>query len=533
MKTTLLVCAGLLAVSACRVAAQAGPAAPGAPNFLFVVIDDLNTVPGFLADEPGSALRTIYPDPARRAEARKRLTPNIDRLAAEGRPFHRAFCPAPVCSPSRTAILTGVPPARSGCYDNYTCFRDVPWMADVVTLPQYLRENGWFTAAVGKVFHHAMPLVENDGRHVDWPDAARSWDAVVPRQEGSTRNPKEPPGRYSASEGYTRYGPTTVPRARCSDHENAAFIAGLLTEGVASLPAWPDGAKQTVTLPGDRPFLLACGIFAPHLAWFVPAEFYQRFPVDEMAIDETTIAAWRRDVEDLPANARSWTAENPRSNNVLLGFLQRATALDGPDGAVRMMKELCQAYLAATSFADACVGVVLDGLAASKHASNTVVVLWSDNGFHLGEKFRLAKSTLWDEAARTVLVVRQPGMPKAGRAARGTVSLQGLYPTVVELAGLRRPMHVDGRSLVPWLRNPELPAAAPVVTTEMFGNHAVRDDRWCYIRYASGDEELYDDIADPDQLVNLASRPDHAAEKARLFGWLPEYTAENAAKTRR
>jgi choline-sulfatase len=197
------------------------------------------------------------------------------------------------------------------------------------------------------------------------------------------------------------------------------------------------------------------------------------------------------------------------------------------------MNELCQAYLAATAFADDCVGVVLDALAASPHASNTVVVLWSDNGFHLGEKYRLAKSTLWDEAARAVLIVRQPGAVRPGAPARAAVSLQGLYPTVVELSGLRRPLHVAGQSLVPLLRDPDRRGAVPVLTTEGRGNHAVRDDRWCYIRYANGSEELYDDLADPDQLRNLAGEPAHAVHKLRLSASLPDHNAEPPVKPAR
>jgi len=492
---------------------------PERPNFLFLAVDDLNAIVGFLGEQPGSPLRTIYPDAARRAEVRKRLTPNLDRLAASGRAFHRAYCPAPLCGPSRTAILTGVPAHTSGYHLHRQNFRECPPLAAAVTLPQWLRQHGWFTAGVGKIFHRSKPEPQGDGRVADWTDRELSWDAFPYRYEGGPPHKQDVTSKYNAPDTYIRYGITHTPVAQMHDYQNACFIAELLTKGTASLQT-VDKQMAAVTLPEDRPFFLACGLFAPHFPWCVPAEYFARFPTEEMAIDESTLRSWRSDTDDLPRFGLDITAVPDDSRNELQSFLKRALAADGPAALVPLMRELNQAYLATLAFADTCLGVMLDGLDASPRAKDTIVVLWGDNAFHLGEKARLGKMALWDEATHTVLVLRVPGQPEPGVGVTTPVSLQGIFKTITDCAGLSTPPQVQGTSLLPWITDPRR-SGPPVLTSMGFGLHAVRDERWCYIRYRADQQELYDDQADPDQLRNLAGSPEHANVIARLAALLP------------
>ncbi|MBL8753618.1 MAG: sulfatase [Planctomycetes bacterium] len=511
----------LLAAAACT---QATPESPTKPNFLFVAVDDLNAIVGFLSEQPGSPLQTLYPDAAKRAEVRARLTPNLDRLAESGRPFHRAYCPAPLCGPSRTAILTGVAAHRSGYHEHKFNFRECPSLADAVTLPQWLRQHGYFTAGIGKVFHHGKVDRQSDGTEADWTDRDRSWDAYPFRYEGGPTNDKDVWPKYNhAPTTYIRYGPTQVPFDRMGDTGNARFIAELLRSGKATIRT-SDKQDATVQLPDDRPFFLACGLFSPHLPWAVPAEFFARFPTDEMAIDAATLARWHSDVTDLPSSGVGLTVLAKGNRNDLAPFLEHATKLDGPEAAVPLLRELNQAYLASVAFADACLGLIFQALDASPHAKDTIVVVWGDHGFHLGEKARLGKSALWEEANHTVLVLRVPGQPAPGAAVATPVSLLDLYATISDLAGVKPPPSVDGASLRPWIEAPGR-ATPPVLTTMGPGRHAVRDGRWCYIRYAANQEELYDDLADPEQRDNLAGRPEFAEEKRRLAALLPSSEA--------
>jgi len=511
------------------VLALAGPG-PGAlgdspeqPSFLFIAIDDLNTCVGFLAEEPGNLLQTLFPDPVRRSEMAAALTPNLNRLAAESRVFSRAFTASPLCGPSRTALLTGVPPHRSGYYEHSESFRDYPNLAGVVTLPQYLRQNGWFTAGVGKVFHKPRREFRGD-RVIDWPDSTLSWDDFVFRQHGVQRHPDDVPPRYSLPwDTYVHYGRTLTKPEEAADFVNVSHIARLLRDGRSTLMD-DEGHERQVELPADRPFFLAAGIFQPHLPWKTPNAFFDRIPLDDLNVTRGLMDAWLADLDDVPEAGRAWTTAHPKGGNEYRRFLDRAVALDGEGADLATLREMIQAYLACVAFADFCVGELLDGLRAGPHADNTIVILWSDHGYHLGEKSRMGKTALWDEADRTVLLIRDPGLgADNGAFCRGAVSLQDLYPTIVSRAGLPRPVQVAGQDLTPLLRDATARLPRPVLTTWQRGNHAVRDDRWCYIRYADGSDELYDDLNDPDQRVNLAGHPDYASIRIDLKSRLPEY----------
>ncbi|MEC8423226.1 MAG: sulfatase, partial [Myxococcota bacterium] len=401
-------------------------------------------------------------------------TPNITRLSRRGVSFENAHCAAPACNPSRTAVLTGIRPSTSGVYGNNQAWR--PALPEAMTLPQMFRRGGYRALGAGKVFHFGDP---------------RSWDRFHPDPCGRPRDRwrVDPTPSRDVKIGTIGYGPSRGGRdGVMSDYRVARFVEGQL-------------ARQH-----DRPFFLACGFFKPHLPWHVPQKYYEMYPLSEVVLP----VARKGDLEDVPAAGR------------------RMARVETHRALVRnkAWRSAVQGYLAALSFADAMLGRVLDALDASEHRDDTLVVLWSDHGWSLGEKFHWKKFALWEECTRVPLVIGGPGIPR-GRCAR-PVNLVDLYPTLADLCGLEAPRNLDGVSLAPLVADPNAPWSGASLTTHGFGNHAVRDERWRYIRYADGSEELYDHSVDPEEWHNLASRPDTAEVKATLAAHLPGVDASPA-----
>ena len=506
---------------ACALSASICARAAPQPNFLFIAIDDLNTAVGYLSEEPGNLLQTLFPDPEKRAEIAGKLTPNLDRLAARSRIFTRSYCQSPLYGPSRTALLTGIPTHQSGYYGHRINFRDHAGLESVTTLPQLLREHGYYTAGIGKIFH--KPRFEMvDGRRIDWTDRDRSWDAFAQRNHGVQRHPDDVPPRYSLPwDTYIHYGRTHTRKEDTNDYQNVSVIADLLMDGKASIKGL-DGRVERYRLPDDKPFFLAAGIFQPHLPWKTPHEFFDRIPIGELHIDRELMDFWQSDLDDVPQAGREWTFLGSTKGNEFGRFLSRAVEMDGEGADLQTLREMVQAYLACVAFADFCVGRLLDALDNSPHADNTVVILWSDHGYHLGEKARMGKTALWEEADHCILLISDPLLDADdGRKTAAPVSLQDLYPTVISRAGLDLPGHVAGRDLTPILKDPQSWPDGTVLCTWLEGNHAVRDDRYCYIRYRDGSEELYDDREDPDQHRNLAGNAQYQAVIDRLAAALP------------
>jgi len=266
----------------------------------------------------------------------------------------------------------------------------------------------------------------------------------------------------------------------------------------------------------EKPFFLAYGTTKPHLPWYVPEEYFELHPLQGVVLPITT----ENDLDDVPPFGRRLANEvyDPSSG--------KDHAAKGGDhrNIVRndQWRAAVQGYLAAVSFADAQVGRVLDALATSPYASNTLVVLWGDHGWHLGEKQHWRKHALWEVSTRTPLVISRPGQTGPGRLCDRPVSLVDLYPTLLELAGLPPKEGLDGQSIVPLLDDPERPWPRPVLMTFGYKNHAVRSERWRYIRYHDGTEELYDHQNDPGEWTNLAADIEHQSTIARLREALPK-----------
>ncbi|QDU08124.1 sulfatase [Gimesia aquarii] len=402
-------------------------------------------------------------------------TPNIDRLAARGTLFTNAHCAAPACNPSRVALMTGIRPSNSGVYLNSQPWR--PVMQKAVTLPQHFRKHGYHAIGSGKIFH---------GRYTD-PD---SWDDYL-KQTGDPKPTLAVLNDPHSRAGSIIWGVLDVKDQEMSDFKMANYAIDYL------------GKKH------EKPFFLACGIYRPHMPWQVPRKYYDRYPLDQIQLPKVL----ENDLKDIPdAGVRM--------------------AKPGGDHA-RILKtdnwrHAVQAYLASMAFADVQVGRVLDALDASPHAKNTIVILWGDHGWHLGEKHHWRKFSLWEEATRAPLVMFVPGVTKAGSRCGQAIDFMNIYPTLCELCSLPVGEHLDGISLVPLLKDPAKTWDRLALTTHGRLNHAVRSNRYRLIRYKDGSEELYDHRKDPMEWKNLADDPAYAEVKQQLAKGFPRKNAVDA-----
>lgn len=440
----------------------------GAPNVLMIVVDDMKDWTGYQQGYEG----TVH-------------TPNIDRLAARGRPFLNAHCPSPKCGPSRCSILTGKRPSTLGIYGNQQWLR--PNYPDLVTLPHHFKENGYLTAGAGKIHHHTAGFNPPDQWHqfleIEWEDP---WDRT-------SRLNYPDVGKIPRPEGH----PFSGLRIR---HE---FDWGSLPSGLGYHDhKTTEFAEQFLKEEYKRPFFLAVGFFRPHLPWYAPEPHFDRYPLDQVTMPPVK----EDDQNDLPEAAKrvvkSDEFELIRENE--------------------KYREAVQAYLAAISFADAQVGRVLDALETSTHLANTIVVLWSDHGWHLGSKGHWHKWTLWEEATRVPFIVAVPDQRDPGKPNRSPVSLLDLFPTLLNLCEIPSPHQMDGEDLSPLIEDPEADRSRPVVIERELGQFAVRDARYRYIRYADESEELYDLDEDPHEWRNLAQAPEAVELKRRLARFAPE-----------
>ena len=432
------------------------------PNVLFIVIDDLNDWVGSLGGHPNAQ------------------TPNLDRLAQRGVLFTNAHCPAPICNPSRTAVMTGIRPSTSGIYGNLQPLRKSPALGNALTLPQHFMAHGYHAMTSGKIFHHR------------WPDP-KSWHESWPSHQPPIPCDPEPPEEKRPLHG--------CPELRHFDWGSYGSDAEMGDWKVA------DWTIDQLRKAHKSPFFLACGFHRPHKPWYVPQKYFKMHPLEEIRLPIIN----EMDLSDVPYIGRKLARRN-RDHELIVS-------------ECGLFKEAVQAYLASISFVDVCVGRVVNALERSQYAQNTIIVLWSDHGRHLGEKRHWDKSTLWEEATRIPLIFVAPGLtPRDGRCS-APVNLIDIYPTLVELCGLSPIKELEGISLRLLLENPKLTRPEPSLTTYGWNNHATRSKRWRYIRYYDGSEELYDHDNDSFEWTNLALDPRYAAIKQELKRFLPQQTA--------
>lgn len=438
------------------------------PNVLFIAIDDLRDWVHYLGYDQVK-------------------TPNLDRLAARGVRFTRSYCAAPVCNPSRTALLTGARPSTTGVYANGTDWREVV-PDEMVTLPLHFKNNGYYAAGAGKIYHDAYR------RDSDWnaylPARGDPDDPETPVKKKSqqakakAKAKTEPAGDDGGGVGGIRFKPLDCDDKDMVDYQSVTYVLNQLKR------------------EHDKPFFLACGLHKPHMAWDVPKKYYDMYPLDEIVLPKVL----ESDLDDVP----------PSGVRMAKPSGDHAAILESG-----RWKDAVQGYLAAITFSDAMIGRLIDGFDESPHKDNTIIVLWSDHGWHLGEKQHWRKFALWEEATRSPLIWVVPNLTTAETVCNRTVDFMHIYPTLCDLCDLPKPDHVQGDSIRRLLKDPGASWDKPAITTYLFNNHAIRTEQWRYIRYNGGDEELYDETKDPMEWSNLADKPEYSSVKADLAQWLP------------
>lgn len=443
------------------------------PNVLFISVDDLNDWTGCLGGHPQAK------------------TPNIDRLAASGVLFTNAHCPAPACNPSRGAIMTGISPHVSGLYDNRQSMREI--MPDAELLPKYFSRHGYWSAGSGKILHYFTD--------------AQSWDEYFPPKETEDPFPRTM---------YPRKRPVNLPVGGPWQYNETDWAALDATDeefgGDWLVSKW---IGEQLAKKHEKPFFLACGIYRPHEPWFVPKPYFDQFPIEDIQLPP---GYQENDLDDLPP------AGKKRGPNRYFPHIQKHN----------QWKQGIQGYLASIAFADAMVGRVLNALEDGPNAGNTIVVLWSDHGWHLGEKQHWQKFTGWRVCTRIPFIVRAPvgtpGLPsgtQAGTTCDEPVNLLSLYPTLTKLSGLPDKETNDAPSLVPLLDGSNTEWLHLSITyLGKPGSYGLSDKRWRYIHYENGDHELYDIDSDRYEWTNLATNPKHADQLKRLKESAPTEFAE-------
>lgn len=415
------------------------------PNVLFIAIDDLNHWVGHF----GRNTQT--------------KTPNIDRLASMGVSFTNAQCAAPVCNPSRAALLSGKRPGTTGIYDNNNPFTKV--LTPDQSLVMQFKNAGYDTLGTGKLWHGGL----------GWPE---QWTTIQDE---------------------------TVKKGKVSDRSIGGIAFGPIVEGgdeAVSDTGIADYGISELSKPHEKPFFLTLGFHKPHMPWNVPQKYYDMHPLADIQLPPTKDG----DLSDIPPIGLKMAKPTGDHAAVL---------------ASGRWKEAVQAYLATITYLDGQIGRVLDAYDKSPHKDNTMIILWGDHGWHLGEKEHWRKFALWEESTRAPFIWVVPGVTKAGGICKSPVDFMSVYPTLCDLTSVPKPAWLEGDNINPLLSDPAAAWTGVAITTFGQNNHAIRTDRWRYIRYTDGTEELYDHSNDEYEWTNLATNPEYTALKASLAKHFP------------
>jgi iduronate 2-sulfatase len=420
---------------------------PSKWNILFIAIDDLNTSLG------------CYGHPLVKS-------PNIDRFAKKSVLFDRAYCQYPLCNPSRSSLLSGLRPDTSKIYDNGTRIRKV--FPDIITLPQLFKNNGYFSGRVGKIYHYGVPgEIGTSGL-----DDAPSWNEFV--------NPR---GRDKDEEA-------DVINFTPFIHNLGASLAWMQIGGTDAEETDGKVAAETIRLlreHRDGPFFIATGFYRPHVPDIATKKYFDLYPTEKIS---------------LPTGPSGHFKGIPK-----IAMTVKPLNYGLEDDKLRLFK---RAYFASISFVDAQVGLVLDELERLKLSDHTIVVIFGDHGWLLGEHGQWQKQCLFEESVRVPLMIYVPGLQGNGHASPRTVGLIDLYPTLADFCGLTPPGNLEGKTLRPLMNNPkatwENPAYTQVVRGKNGMGRSVRTERWRYTEWNFGKDgvELYDHDHDPHEWRNLA-----------------------------
>ncbi|WP_158837373.1 sulfatase [Polaribacter sp. L3A8] len=438
---------------------------PKNPNVLFIAVDDLNTWLGCLNNYSNTK------------------TPNIDRLAAKGVLFSNAHCQAPLCGPSRASLMTGLRPSTTGIYgmisDDKIRRPDNPSTKEITFLPEYFKNNGYHTMGIGKLFHKYAPkgLFDDEGGRVNGfgplPKKRFVWDGV---------------GTANKNYGHTStdWGAFPEQDSLMPDHKSANWAVERLKRNY------------------NKPFFMGVGFLRPHVPFYVPQKWFDMHPIEGIDVapyledDLNDVPPIGLAINDLPMMpSTKWAKESGE------------------------WKKIIQAYLACISYVDYEVGRVLDALENSEYANNTVIVLWSDHGYRMGEKGTFAKHALWEPATKAPLMFAAPNLPK-GKVVNTPVEMLSIYPTLLELCNLPAYDRNEGVSLVSTMTSEKEVKNAYALTTYGMNNHAVKANGFRFIQYEDGSQELYDHSNDPNEFTNLAENPKYANEIEKLKKYLPK-----------
>lgn len=454
------------------------------PNFLFVAIDDLNDWVGCLGGHP------------------QVKTPNLDSLVERGVLFTEAHCPAPVCGPSRTAIMSGLTPVTTGVYSNNANYpKRLP---DAECLPQYLKRHGYYTMGAGKLFHGDTKFPEGS-----FDQYAPGASGPLPKEALSNRC--QTPTCTVEVRGKTFCLPLNGMPADRTWQESHTFDWGpvdLPDEDFQDPPAvaW---AIERLKEQRDEPIFLGVGFHLPHQPLYAPKRFHDMYPPESVQLPPTI----EDDLSDLSEAGRDYALIPTVSGT-------HATVLK-----YDQWQNAVSSYLATASFVDYLVGQLIDSFDHSPYAENTWIILWSDHGWHLGEKQHWGKATGWYRSTRVPFIIVPPR--KATDFARSArcdrpVNLLDLFPTIADAAGLPGKPDLEGRSILPLMRNPQSDWPQYTITTFGRGNHAITTNRWRYLLYFDGSAELYDRQTDPNEWRNRINDPDCRSIVQRLARLVPE-----------
>ena len=444
------------------------------PNVLFIAIDDLNDWIKPL--HPGSPV----------------LTPNLDRLFKRGVLFTRAYCSSPACNPSRASLLTGLRPSTTGIYGNHSDWRKA--LPDADTIPQHFMKHGYHAVGAGKIFHHAWNgAFHDDASFEDFQMIPDPPDGLFPEPRlcgidtwiGGARDgmPISPTSLFD-------WGIHPEREQDAVDYHTASYAVN-----------WLKGKHA-------KPWFLATGFFRPHMPCYAPQKYFDMYPLDEIKLPPVL----KDDLSDIPGGGMHlWKIGKP--------FIYQTIVQHNK------LKEAVRAYYACVTFMDAQLGRVLDALDNSPYKKDTIIVLWSDHGYHLVEKEHWGKFVLWEKATRMPFFISAPGVTPENDICTRPVSLLDIYPTLNTLCGLEPKPELEGVDLSPLLKNPKKNRDHAVVSTYLQNNHAVRSERYRYIRYSDGTEELYDHKTDPDEWNNVAENPEYRGIINDHRQWLPGINA--------
>lgn len=436
------------------------------PNVLFIAVDDLNDWIGAMNGHPDVK------------------TPNMDKLASKGVLFTNAHCQAPLCGPSRASIMTGLRPSTTGIYgmiDDDLIREDNEITKDIIHLPEYFQNNGYHTMGIGKLFHAHAPqgvFNESGGRVKGFgpkPEKRFVWDGYGGENYGRTS---------------TDWGAYPKVDSLMPDYQSTHW-------GI-----------QRLKKEYDKPFFLGIGYLRPHVPFYVPQKWFDLYDVDSLTMppykanDLDDIPEIGMKINDLPMMpSTEWAIKNKEWANII------------------------HAYLACISFVDNEIGKILNALENSKYSDNTMIVLWSDHGYRMGEKGTFAKMCLWEEATKAPLIFAGPGIQK-GKLVTQPVEMLSIYPTLLELCGLPAYKRNEGLSLVNLMDGSNENTNSVAITTYGMNNHTVRSNQFRYIRYEDGEEELYDRKTDPNEWENIASDEKYLHIKENLKAHLPKNNVE-------